>query len=55
MGLKGPCALRTLRHFDVYRSFLSDTLHNLYSGAVVSDASLRILEKKQVERLNYLF
>ncbi|CAF1347320.1 unnamed protein product [Rotaria sordida] len=32
-GLKGSCTLRQLSHFDVYKSFLCDTLHNLYLGA----------------------
>ncbi|CAF3898928.1 unnamed protein product [Rotaria sp. Silwood2] len=31
-GLRGPCALRSLKHFDVYQSFTSDTLHTLYEG-----------------------
>ncbi|UJR24359.1 hypothetical protein I4U23_005736 [Adineta vaga] len=31
-GFKGPCLFRQLTHFDVYRSFLCDTLHNLYLG-----------------------
>ncbi|CAF4911039.1 unnamed protein product [Rotaria sp. Silwood1] len=35
-GLKGACALRQLSHFDVYKSFLCDTLHNLYLGATVT-------------------
>ncbi|CAF4236801.1 unnamed protein product [Rotaria sp. Silwood2] len=26
-GLKGSCVLRALKHFDVYQSFTSDTLH----------------------------
>ncbi|CAF0842181.1 unnamed protein product [Rotaria sordida] len=33
-GLRGPCELRTLKYFDVYQSFLSDTLHTLYEGAM---------------------
>ncbi|CAF1617673.1 unnamed protein product [Rotaria magnacalcarata] len=32
-GLRGPCALRKLKYFDVYQSFTSDTLHKLYEGA----------------------
>ncbi|CAF1214593.1 unnamed protein product [Adineta ricciae] len=31
-GFKGPCIFRKLTHFDVYKSFLCDTLHNLYLG-----------------------
>ncbi|CAF3129720.1 unnamed protein product [Rotaria sp. Silwood2] len=34
-GLRGPCILRELKYFDVYQSFLSDTLHTLYEGAMV--------------------
>ncbi|CAF1117040.1 unnamed protein product [Adineta steineri] len=33
-GLRGECALRTLKYFDVYQSFVSDTLHTLYEGAM---------------------
>ncbi|CAF1032876.1 unnamed protein product [Rotaria sp. Silwood1] len=33
-GLRGPCELRTLKYFDVYQSFLSDTLHTLYEGVM---------------------
>ncbi|CAF3944826.1 unnamed protein product, partial [Rotaria sordida] len=33
-GLRGPCELRTLKYFDVYQSFLSDTLHTLYEGTL---------------------
>lgn len=36
-GLKGPCALRALKYFDVYQSFTCDTLHTLYEGVTVSD------------------
>ncbi|CAF4743652.1 unnamed protein product, partial [Rotaria sp. Silwood2] len=31
-GHVGPCALRRLRFFDMGQSFLTDSLHNLYSG-----------------------
>lgn len=34
-GLREECELRMLRYFDVYQSFLSDTLHTLYEGAMV--------------------
>ncbi|CAF3599883.1 unnamed protein product [Rotaria socialis] len=33
-GYLGQCALRFLKHFDVGQSFLSDSLHNLYGGAM---------------------
>ena len=35
-GYMGPCALRPLKYFDVGKSFLTDSLHNLYGGAMVS-------------------
>lgn len=35
-GLKGSCVLRSLSKFDVGRSFLVDSLHNIYLGVVVS-------------------
>lgn len=35
-GYLGPCALRPLKYFDVGKSFLTDSLHNLYGGAMVS-------------------
>lgn len=35
-GLKGGCVLRSLSKFDVGRSFLVDSLHNIYLGVVVS-------------------
>lgn len=34
-GLKGGCILRSLSKFDVGRSFLVDSLHNIYLGVVV--------------------
>ncbi|CAF1295623.1 unnamed protein product [Rotaria sp. Silwood1] len=37
-GLRGPCELRTLKYFDVYQSFLSDTLHTLYEGVMKQQA-----------------
>jgi hypothetical protein len=36
-GHINPCVLRDLTYFDVGRSFLSDSLHNIYHGVVVSD------------------
>lgn len=38
-GYLGECALRLLKYFDVGRSFLTDSLHNLYGGAMVSDSN----------------
>lgn len=35
-GLKSPCVLRSLSHFDVGQSFLVDSLHNVYLGVFVS-------------------
>jgi hypothetical protein len=35
-GYLGRCNLRDLRHFDVGRCFVFDTLHNLYRGTFVS-------------------
>ncbi|CAF3308072.1 unnamed protein product [Rotaria socialis] len=32
-GVLGPCILRELSYFDVRRSFMADTLHNVYIGA----------------------
>ncbi|CAF4318352.1 unnamed protein product, partial [Rotaria magnacalcarata] len=32
-GALGPCILRELSYFDVGRSFMADTLHNVYIGA----------------------
>ena len=34
-GILGPCILRELSYFDVGRSFMADTLHNVYIGAFV--------------------
>lgn len=36
-GLRGSCALRALKYFDVYQSFTCDTLHTLYEGVTVSN------------------
>ncbi|CAF4834585.1 unnamed protein product [Rotaria socialis] len=36
-GLRGSCAFRALKYFDVYQSFMSDTLHTLYEGAMVTN------------------
>ena len=42
-GLMGNCLLRELRYFDVGRSFLADTLHNVYIGAFVIENLLHTL------------
>ena len=34
-GILGPCILRQLAYFDVGRSFMADSLHNVYIGAFV--------------------
>jgi hypothetical protein len=36
MGLKRSCILRELKHFDVGKSFVVDSLHNIYLGVFVS-------------------
>lgn len=36
-GHVSPCVLRKLKYFDVGTSFLSDSLHNVYHGVMVSD------------------
>lgn len=39
-GLIGNCVFRELKYFDVGRSFLADSLHNVYIGAfVIADSS----------------
>ncbi len=35
-GHVGVCVLRGLTYFDVGKSFLSDSLHNIYHGVMVS-------------------
>jgi hypothetical protein len=35
-GHVGVCLLRKLRYFDVGKSFVSDSLHNVYHGVMVS-------------------
>ena len=35
-GVVGVCILRELSYFDVGRSFMADSLHNVYIGAFVS-------------------
>lgn len=36
LGYMGECYLRDLHYFDVGKSFLFDTLHNMYRGTLVS-------------------
>lgn len=36
-GILGPCILRSCTMFDVGHSFMSDSLHNVYIGAFVSN------------------
>ena len=40
-GIAGECVLRQLKYFDVGFSFVSDSLHNIYHGAFVSNQSCR--------------
>lgn len=39
-GIVGDCLFRQLAHFDVGRSFMVDSLHNIYIGAFVSEHRL---------------
>ena len=41
-GHVNVCVLRSLTYFDVGKSFLADSLHNIYHGVVVS-----LLEKQE--------
>ncbi|CAF2133026.1 unnamed protein product [Rotaria magnacalcarata] len=43
-GYLGQCALRFLKHFDVGQSFLSDSLHNLYGGAMFGTISKQLYQ-----------
>ena len=42
-GVMGICLLRELTYFDVGRSFMADSLHNVYIGAFVNIKVLFIL------------
>ena len=42
-GLMGICLLRELTYFDVGRSFMADSLHNVYIGAFVNIKILFLL------------
>ncbi|CAF1296650.1 unnamed protein product [Rotaria sp. Silwood1] len=44
-GVRGPCLLRQLKYFNIYNSFLCDTLLNLYSG--VMGKMLKLFLSKQ--------
>lgn len=44
-GIRGPCVLRPLTYFDVGKSFLSDSLHNVYLGAFVSTTFCHIIDE----------
>ena len=39
-GIVGECLLRQLAYFDVGRSFMVDSLHNIYTGVFVSGKTL---------------
>lgn len=41
-GIMGVCIFRELAYFDVGRSFMSDSLHNVYLGAFVRKKELFI-------------
>ena len=49
-GIAGVCLFRELTDFDVGHSFMSDSLHNVYIGAFVSEQSLRYLTKTQMRK-----
>ena len=39
-GILGECIFRQLAYFDVGRSFMVDSLHNIYIGAFVSEKNI---------------
>jgi len=46
-GHISPCVFRDLTYFDVGSSFLSDSLHNIYHGTVVSSLKIRSSQDKK--------
>lgn len=54
-GYLGECYLRDLRHFDVGRCFVFDTLHNLYRGTFVSTLESMYFEKIRNELICFPF
>jgi len=42
-GIMGICSLRELAHFDVGRSFMTDSLHNIYIGVFVRKTYINYL------------
>lgn len=55
-GVKGLCILRPLSNFDVGRSFLVDSLHNVYLGLFVSMNNIFVphyLLRKSVYRSDF--
>lgn len=44
-GIRGPCVLRPLTYFDVGKSFLIDSLHNVYLGAFVSTIFCEVIDE----------
>jgi hypothetical protein len=45
-GILGPCILRQLSAFDVGKSFLADSLHNVYLGVFVSFLYSRLVQRE---------
>ncbi|CAF1682345.1 unnamed protein product, partial [Rotaria sp. Silwood1] len=51
-GVKGPCLLRQLKYFNIYTSFLCDTLHNLYLGAMGKMLKLFLSKRSIIEGIS---
>ena len=47
-GYMGSCSMRSLKYFDVGRSFLADSLHNLYGGVMVSELRDLLLRSAKI-------
>ena len=48
-GHISPCILRNLKYFDVGTSFLSDSLHNIYHGVMVSSINNYFSEEIKID------
>ncbi|CAF1619215.1 unnamed protein product [Rotaria magnacalcarata] len=48
-GIVGVCLFRDLTYFDVGRSFMSDSLHNVYIGAFVSEYFIHSFHETDIE------
>ncbi|CAF3982771.1 unnamed protein product [Rotaria sp. Silwood1] len=51
-GVKGPCLLRQLKYFNIYTSFLCDTLHNLYLGVMGKMLKLFLSKRSIIEGIS---